>query len=213
MYIPETFKQNDPAQLKELIQSQPFASLITHSDKGVEANHLPFILTQSGGRDVLQGHIAKANPLWRQLQDKAEVLVIFQGPDSYISPNYYPTKKDNGLVVPTWNYVAVHVRGVMSCIHDASWNIEMITRLTEQHEATQASAWKVTDAPKDFTEKLLAAIVGIEIEVLSISGKWKLSQNQPEKNIRGIIEGLSQENESNSQKMAVAIKDACGLNP
>jgi transcriptional regulator len=207
MYTPKNFEQNDSDQLTALITTYPFATLITYSESGLEANHIPFLLNTSIGKYVLQGHIAKSNPLWKDLQDQAEVLLVFHGPNTYISPNYYPTKKDSAKVVPTWNYVTVHVKGVMSYIHDDTWKMDMITRLTQQHESEQTTPWAVTDAPEDFTQKMLSAIVGIEITVVSMQGKWKLSQNQPEKNQRGVVTGLSEKPDSDAQIMAQMINN------
>ena len=114
MYIPKAFQQEDSAVLHELVAEYPLASLITHSPTGIEVNHIPFFLTESKRKLSLQGHIAKANPLWKNIKDKAQVLLVFHGPNCYISPNYYPTKKEQGKAVPTWNYVAVHVKGLLS---------------------------------------------------------------------------------------------------
>lgn len=130
MHIPKKFEQNDPSQFKKFIHNYPFATLITNSESGLEANHIPFFLNQSKGKDVLQGHIAKVNPLWKNVKDKLDVLVVFNGPNCYVSPNHYPTKKETGKAVPTWNYVTVHVKGIMSCIHDKQWNLNMINNLT-----------------------------------------------------------------------------------
>jgi transcriptional regulator len=207
MYTPNNFEQSDPDQLKALITNYPFATLITYSEAGLEANHIPFLLNSSADTDVLQGHVAKSNPLWKTLKDQAEVLVIFHGPNTYISPNYYPTTQDTEKAVPTWNYVTVHVKGVMSYIHDDDWKMDLVTHLTNQHESEQAIPWTVLDAPKDFTQKMLSAIVGIEIDILSMEGKWKLSQNQPEQNQRGVVAGLSEKPDSDSQIMAKMINN------
>lgn len=207
MHIPKNFEQNDPEQLKTVIRDYSFATLITHSDAGLEANHIPMVLIESGDQDLLQGHLALANPLWKSIKDGSNVLVVFHGPNSYISPNYYPTKQETGKVVPTWNYVSVHVKGVMNCIHDDDWKMDLITRLTDQHEAAQEKPWSVSDAPEDYTRRMLPAIVGIEIEITSIVGKWKVSQNQPEKNKQGVITGLSESTNSGDIKMAAIIKE------
>ena len=207
MHIPQIFEQDDSAQLKGIIRTYPFATLITYSDSGLEANHIPFFLNRSDNKDVLQGHISKTNPLWKKLNDKSEVLVVFHGPNSYISPGYYPTKLETGKVVPTWNYVTVHVKGVMSYIHDQNWNMAMIENLTNQHEADQPSPWSISDAPEEFNQKMLSAIVGIEIEISSMVGKWKASQNQPERNKQGVVAGLSKSSDINVQRMATIVND------
>ena len=124
----------------------------------------------------------------------------------YISPNYYPTKKETGKVVPTWNYVTVHVKGVMSYIHDEKWKLNMLNNLTNQHEVGQPNPWSISDAPEEYIQKMIPAIVGLEIKALSITGQWKVSQNQPEQNKQGVAAGLSQESESDSQKIAELVK-------
>ncbi|MEH6454636.1 MAG: FMN-binding negative transcriptional regulator [Psychromonas sp.] len=206
MHTPKTFQQHDPELLEEIIVNYPFATLVTHSDSGLEVNHLPFILTHANGESVLQGHIAKANPLWKNLSENSEVLLVFHGPHCYISPNHYPTKQETGKAVPTWNYIAVHVKGNLSFIHDPKWKLNMINNLTNQHEATQESPWSISDAPEIYIEKMLPAIVGLQLEFLSITGQWKLSQNQPERNKQGVVTGLSKANDSDMQKVAELVK-------
>lgn len=206
MHTPRLFEQNDPLKLKEHISCYPFATLISNTDAGLDATHIPFILNQSNDKDVLQAHIAKTNPLWEKLANKSEVLVVFNGPNCYVSPNFYPTKIETGRAVPTWNYVTVHIKGALSFIHDDDWILQMIDRLTTQQEAAQPSPWSVSDAPDEYIKKMLTAVVGIEIEVSSIVGQWKLSQNQPEKNKQGVVSGLSQEQGENSQKIAELVK-------
>jgi transcriptional regulator len=207
MHIPKKYQQNESSNFKKLMVEYPFATLITHHDAGVDAEHIPLMLNHVNGKDVLQGHIAKANPLWENVKENTDVLIVFNGPNCYISPNYYPTKQENGRVVPTWNYVVVHVKGIISIIHDAQWKLKLIENLTNLHEAPQPNPWAVTDAPDIYIEKMLPAVVGIEIEILSVSGKWKVSQNQPEINKQGVYTGLSQETESNAHKIAVLVKE------
>jgi transcriptional regulator len=206
MYTPKKFQQHDVTALKELIVAYPFATLMTHSDAGIEAEHIPFILTQVKGRDVLQGHIAKANPLWKKVKDNAQVLIVFNGPNCYISPNYYPTKKEAGKVVPTWNYVTVHVKGAISFVQDDNWNFNLITNLTNHHEAAQQEPWSIEDAPQEYIARMLPAIVGIEIDITSITGKWKVSQNQPEINKQGMVNALSKEVECDARKIAKLVQ-------
>lgn len=193
MFIPKKFEQNDESQLIELVSNYPFAALVCTSHSGLEATHIPLYLVEMPeGKQVLKGHIARANTLWEIVEKQSSVLVIFQGPQSYVSPNFYPTKKEHGKAVPTWNYVSVHIKGEISFINDAEWKLDMLARLTDKLEAEEASPWKVSDAPKDYIEKQLGGIVGIEIMVNSIEGQWKLSQNQPAQNQAGVIEGLAE---------------------
>ena len=207
MYIPQIFEETDPHKLMSIISRYSFATLITNSTSGLEANHIPLFVNRSNDRDVLQGHLSKANPLWQSVPDRSEVLVVFQGPNAYISPNYYPSKKEHGKVVPTWNYVAVHVKGTITYIHDEQWNKAMINNLTNQHEQAQATPWSIADAPNEYIQKMLSAIVGIEIEMSSIVGKWKVSQNQSADNKSGVIAGLSCINHSDAQSMAELVKE------
>lgn len=206
MYVPKVFQQDEPAALHELMVKYPLASLITYSATGIEVNHIPFFLKETNGKLSLQGHIAKANILWQNVKDNAEVLLVFHGPNCYISPNYYPTKKEQGKAVPTWNYVAVHIKGLMSYRHDAAFKLEMLNNLTFAHEQNQETPWSINDAPAHYIQRMLPAIVGLEIEVLSITGKWKVSQNQPEINKQGVVSGLSNEKTTNALSMADLVK-------
>ncbi len=205
MYIAKKFQQSDSTVLKALIAEYPFATLISCSELGIEANHIPLMFKQVDGKDVLQGHIAKANPLWQSMAEKAEVLIVFNGPNCYISPNYYPTKMVTGKAVPTWNYVAVHVKGHISFVHDNTWNLNLLDSLTTQHEAQQPEPWSIEDAPKAYIDKMLPAIVGIEVDITSIVGKWKVSQNQVEINKQGIFSALSNDTESHARKIAALV--------
>ena len=190
MYIPSKFNQKEQSQLKSIIRDYPFATLITHSTSGIEATHLPVVLTNIDGNDVIQAHIAKANQIWKSTEESSKALLIFNGPNCYISPNYYPTKKESGKAVPTWNYVVVHVKGRISFIHDEKWIYNMIESLTNIHESNQETPWSMADAPDTYIKKMLPAVVGIEISIDSIKGQWKLSQNQPEINKFGVVKGL-----------------------
>ena len=203
MHIPKQFKQEDKAKIKTLIADYPLAALIFKNANGLEANHIPLQLTQTNDQEwTLIGHIARGNPMWKNVEDKADILVIFQGPQSYITPNWYPTKQEHKKVVPTWNYAAIHIHGALSFIHETQWKIDMLNSLTNQMEADQAKPWQLSDAPEDYVEKQLNAIVGIEISVNQIEGKWKLSQNQPEQNRMGVIQGLSQSERLEAQAMS-----------
>ncbi len=208
MYLPKGFRQDNVDEMKAMMKAYPFATLVTTGQHGMDANHIPLILKEvAAGEHVLWGHIAKANPLWQELDNSAHVLVIFHGPNGYVSPNYYPTKQEHGKVVPTWNYVAVHVRGRLAFIHEDKWKLEMLNSLTQQHESQQKDPWSVSDAPKEFTQSLLGAIVGFEIKVTAMEGKWKAGQNQPNKNRQGTIDGLSVSPNPADKKMAQVMAD------
>ncbi|HET7300794.1 MAG TPA: FMN-binding negative transcriptional regulator [Oleiagrimonas sp.] len=184
MYLPKAFKETRPETLHGLIHAYPFATVVTRTVAGLDANHLPFELVDG----VLHGHVARGNDL--ATLAGAEVLVVFRGPQGYISPNWYPTKHETGREVPTWNYAVVHVHGHLKVIEDAAWMRVLLERLTDRHEATEPQPWKITDAPEDHIEKSLHAIVGLEIGIERIEGKFKLSQNHPERNRLGVVAGL-----------------------
>jgi len=188
MYIPAHFEQPDIGIMHELIRAYPLATVVTLSSAGLNANHIPLHLTDDSSTfGVLAGHVARANPICRE---EGDVLAVFQGPDAYISPSWYATKQETGKVVPTWNYAAVHAYGNLQIIDDAAWLRGQLEALTSDHEAAFAKPWKVEDAPADFTDKLLEAIVGIEITINRLEGKWKVSQNQPPRNRVGVVQGL-----------------------
>lgn len=206
MYLPKHFEQQNHEALCDLIRNRPLATLVTNTSSGLCANHIPLRLMESSSDGVvLQGHIAKANPLWKE-NLPCEALAIFHGADSYVSPNWYPTKQENGKVVPTWNYVAVHATGQIRFIDEPSWKMNFLNSLTTEHESSQESPWAVSDAPEEFTEKLLSAIVGFEITVDNLSGKWKVSQNQVEKNQTGVINGLSASSDPNAKALASVMR-------
>ncbi|HET8554535.1 MAG TPA: FMN-binding negative transcriptional regulator [Rhodanobacteraceae bacterium] len=196
MYLPKAFKETHLDALHGLIRACPFATVVTRMAAGLDANHLPFELVDG----MLHGHVARGNDL--ATLDGAEVLVIFRGPQGYISPNWYPTKHETGREVPTWNYAVVHVHGHLKVIEDAAWMRTLLARLTDRHEAIEPQPWKVTDAPEDHIEKSLRAIVGLEIDIERIEGKFKLSQNHPERNRLGVIAGLHRRGGSGDAALA-----------
>lgn len=191
MYTPNHFKEDDHHKLQQYIRDYSLGLLVVADEGGIEANHLPFHLNpEEGSFGYLQCHLARSNPVWQRLRDGARVLVVFQGPNAYVSPSWYPTKAETGRVVPTWNYLAVHVEGTVRVIEDPSWLKRHLHQLTDQHEAGMAVPWSVDDAPADFTARLLDAIVGVEIRIETLTGKLKASQNQPERNRIGVKAGL-----------------------
>ncbi|MAA63726.1 MAG: transcriptional regulator [Alteromonadaceae bacterium] len=203
MYIPEHFREADTGTLQDLIQQRSFGTLVTVDEDGPVANHMPFVLDRSRGeRGVLQCHVARRNPVWQALANNPGALILFQGPDAYISPNWYPSKQETGKAVPTWNYIAVHARGRARIMDDPEWLLHHLNHLTDQHERTQSAPWQVADAPGDYIEKMMGAIVGIEIPISTLTGKWKASQNQPDGNRQGVIRGLHDQQEANANAMA-----------
>ena len=191
MYIPPMFREARAEVLHALIRAHPLASLVTHGAGGLTANLVPFILVAGeGGPDILRCHLARGNGQLADLRDGAEALVIFQGPQAYISPSWYPTKREHGKVVPTWNYIVVQAWGRPRVMDDADWLTAQIGALTTLQESGRAEPWSVADAPEPFIESQLRGIVGVELPIDRIEGKWKVSQNQPEANRRGVAEGL-----------------------
>ena len=169
-----------------------FATLVTRGDQGLIASHAPVeLLEEPRPYGCLQGHLARANPQWRDFEAGCETLVIFQGPQAYVSPSWYPSKKEHGKVVPTWNYLAVHAYCRPRCFHEPDELIPLLRRLTEKHESRNAEPWKVDDAPSDFIAGMARAIVGFELVIERLDGKWKLSQNRSAEDRRGVREGLN----------------------
>lgn len=191
MYVPADFNEPDPDALRELIVQHPFGSLITQGKNGLDANHLPFeLLPDDGGLGELHAHVARANPVWRDVADGDEVLVIFRAGDAYISPNWYPSKHAAHRQVPTWNYVVVHAHGRITVRDDEKFVRGVVARLTRTHEASQPVPWKMGDAPKDYIDTMVQSIVGLRIEITRLVGKRKLGQNKAEADIRGAGEAL-----------------------
>src|SRR3984893_9177751 len=191
MYCPALFREDRLEVQHAFIRSHPLGLLISHGSIGLVANLLPFVLkTGDSERGVLQAHMARANPQWRELDDQA-VLVVFRGTDAFVSPSLYATKKETGKVVPTWNYAMVQARGKAKLRDQSDWLTPQLNALTTAREATRPQPWSVADAPSDYIEAQKRAIVGIEIEIAVLEGKWKVSQNQPEANRRSVVAGFS----------------------
>jgi transcriptional regulator len=207
MYVPSHFAEPRIEVMQSLIRAHSLATLVVHSQEGLEANHIPLILRDDGSTyGTLVGHVARGNSLWKLANPTIDVLAIFHGAESYISPNWYATKQETGKVVPTWNYAVVHAHGAMKVIDDKAWLLELITNLTDRHEAASALPWKVSDAPADYTDKLLSAIVGIEIPITRLVGKWKVSQNQPAANKQGVVDGLRSMKTEGTDAMAALVQ-------
>jgi len=208
MYIPKHFEVTDAKALLELIHDYPLATLVTTSASGLNANHVPMhITTMLEHYGTLRGHVARANPLLEDINGDNQSLAIFHGPNTYITPSWYETKKEHGKVVPTWNYAVVHVYGRVQIVDDPKWLRAQIETLTNQNEAQFSEPWAVADAPVEFTEKLLESIVGIEMKITKLVGKWKVSQNQPSQNRESVNAGLSTSNQLDAQKMAEFVKE------
>ncbi len=190
MYTPSAFREPRVDVLLEAISQYPLATLVTSGAEGIRASHVPLMHVQTGGSGVLRGHIARANPHWRESQAGDDALAIFTGPQHYISPGWYHSKREHGKVVPTWNYITVHVRGKLTFRTEPEWLWDMLEALTNKQEAAAATGWRVTDAPRDYIDGQLASIVGVELAIGTMEGKWKLSQNRSAEDRDGVIAGL-----------------------
>lgn len=194
MYLPSTFREDDPARIHAAVRAFPFAQLVTFGEGGIAATPLPLMLDPGEGpQGCLLGHLARANPQWKTTDTTVEALAIFSGPDGYVTPSWYATKRETGKVVPTWNYVSIQVRGRISFHDDADTLLRIVTRLTETHEAGRTAPWAVSDAPADFVAGQLRAIVGLRLEITQIAAKWKMSQNRTGVDRAGVRDGLAQE--------------------
>ena len=208
MYVPAHFDEQRIEALHRLIQERPLGTLVTLTGDGLNANHIPFeIDAEPAPFGALRGHVARANPVWRDFSSAVEALVIFHGAQTYISPSWYPTKQATGEVVPTYNYLVTHGYGQMKIIHEREWLRALVTRLTNRFEAERAVPWHVTDAPPAFIDKQLGAIVGIEIALTKLIGKWKVSQNRPATDRDGVVKGLNERDDADSLAIARWVKD------
>lgn len=206
MYIPRSFREERIDELHALIEAHPFGLLITHGARGLQATPVPFLLYPAeGAKGVLRAHLARANPHWQDLDHDHECLVIFQGANGYVTPSWYPSKAETQRVVPTWNYVAVEVRGKPMAVEDAAWLHRLVDDLSDRHEGIRPRPWSVDDAPADYIDTQLQAVVGIEIAIERIEGKWKLSQNKPEADRLGVITGMREESDPHANARLVAL--------
>jgi len=208
MYQPPHHREDRLDVQHALIRAHPLGALVTYGAGGLSANLVPFLLdAEPAPNGRLRGHIARANPQWRDFDPEVEALVIFQGVEHYISPAWYAAKREHGKVVPTWNYVTVQVRGRMRAIEDRDWLAAQIAALTATHEGGRPEPWAVSDAPPAFVEAQIKGIVGLEIPIASIEGKWKVSQNRPAADRAGVVEGLCAVKEADADAMAKLVAD------
>ncbi len=205
MYCPATFAELDPKNLQGLIATHPLGLLITSGPSGLMVSPLPFLFSQSEERPRLVAHMAKANPHWRDLEGVQECLVVFQGAENYVSPSWYPSKSTTHKVVPTWNYEMVQVKGKPKIFESTEWLSQQVASITNNFEKERKVPWKPTDAPQDFIDSQLKAIVGIEIEISETKGKWKMSQNRSPEDARGVASGLSDTTDPHANPTVAAI--------
>jgi transcriptional regulator len=207
MYVPRVLVETDLAVLHGLIRAHPLGMWVTQAGGELIGNHIPFLVdAERGPYGTLVGHVAHANPVWESFSSTVASLVAFRGAETYITPSWYPSKKVHGRVVPTWNYAVVHASGIPRAIHDREWLLRLVTRLTDVQEASRAEPWKVSDAPAEHVNRLLERIVGIEIPIDRIVGKWKTNQTSQEGDKRGVIAGLLERSDSRAQEMAALVQ-------
>lgn len=212
MYIPRANEQHDPNALREQLTARSFGALVVCGDAGVDVHHLPFVLHDAPAPlGMIHAHVARSNPVWHQLAAGREAVLIVQGPEHYISPSWYPSKAESGgKVVPTWNYVAVHAHVTATAVEDRAWLARHLTDLVDAHEAGRTPRWRISDGPADFMERMAGAIVGIEMPVRRLEGKWKLSQNRSPADRQGVVAALEADGTPPALAMAAAMRRALG---
>lgn len=209
MYLPAHFEEARPEALRGLIADHPLGALVTLGANGLDANHLPFEFDAAAGpHGTLRAHVARANPVWREAAERPDALVIFQGPSAYVSPSWYPSKHEAHRQVPTYNYMVVHAHGRIAVRDDEAFVRGLVARLTRRMEAGEPAPWKMGDAPADYLAQMLANIVGLEIEVTRLVGKWKLSQNKEARDRRGAADALGQRGGDERRAVAEAMRQA-----
>ncbi|MHA6692088.1 FMN-binding negative transcriptional regulator [Devosia sp. A449] len=205
MYTPPAFREDNPAEIHRIIRAARLSTLVTATSQGLVATPLPLILDETEGEHgVLYGHLARANPQW-QLPVTGEAMVIFSGPDAYVTPSWYPSKREHGKVVPTWNYVTVHAYGPVEFFEDPERLLDMVTRLTNLYEQPRQQPWAVSDAPAPFIKAQLKGIVGLRLPISRLEGKVKMSQNRSEADREGVVTGLSSSEQAEDRRVAKLI--------
>jgi transcriptional regulator len=202
MYLPELFRVEDVPQMHALMRARPFAALVSAGSSGLFASHLPTVLKDEGAFGLIECHLARANPHWRELAEGAEALMIFQGAEGYVTPNWYPSKAEGGKVVPTWNFAVVHAYGRPEFVNDADWLRRHVTALTAQQEKDEPRPWAVSDAPESFVGAMLRGIVGFRVSITRLEGKWKMSQNRTPQDREGVVKGLARRDRGDDREIA-----------
>lgn len=206
MYLPSAFRQDDLGQLHQQIAACRLATLVSQSGNGLQATHLPLLLVEEEGEfGTLYGHLAKANPHWRELEMGGEALVICQGEDAYISPGWYPSKAEHGKAVPTWNYIAVHAYGQAQIFDEPERLLHLVSRMSDRHEAGRAQPWSVDEAPREYIDSMLRAIVGFALPIRRLEGKWKLGQNRSAADQQGVRQALNDSLDPRDRELAARL--------
>ena len=208
MYRPDEFRVEDVARMHALMRARPFASLISNGSIGLYASHLPTVLKDEDSYGVIECHLARANPHWKDVASGNEALMIFQGPESYITPNWYPSKAEHGKVVPTWNYAIVHAYGRAEMMENKEWLRRHVGELTAQQEQAQARPWALSDAPQPYVDAMLRGIVGFRFAITRLEGKWKMSQNREAHDRAGVVAGLNTRATGDDLEIAEAVTRA-----
>jgi len=207
MYPPKYYREDREEILIKMIRELKFGLLVTSSQQDFfEAVNVPVLVNESSDNIIIEAHVGIANPIWKDANN-ISVLAVFQGPHAYVHPNWYPTKKKDGKAVPTWNYISVQARGKMNVITDVDWLLRHVDELTQSTEMNKIEPWSIADAPDDYIDRMLNGIVGLEVRVNTLEGIWKLSQNHPEANRLGVINGLSESNSNNDQAVADIMRE------
>ncbi len=205
MYLPDHFRVDDLAAMHALMRARPLATLISAGASGLYATHLPTVLKAEGPFGAIECHLSRANPHWKDLAAGGEALMIFQGPEAYVTPNWYPSKSEHGKTVPTWNYAAVHAYGRPAVMQDPTWLRRHVGELTDQQERREAQPWAVSDAPERYVETMLRGIVGFRFDIARLEGKWKMSQNREMKDRAGVVQGLARRGEGDDAEVAALV--------
>jgi len=202
MYLPDHFRVDDIPQMHALMRGRPFAALVSSGASGLYASHLPTVLKNEGDYGNIECHLARGNPHWRELAEGNEALMIFQGPEAYITPNWYATKAETGKVVPTWNYAIVHAYGRPAVMQDKDWLRRHVGELTDQQEKAEPRPWHLSDAPDSYIDVMTRGIVGFRFAITRLEGKWKMSQNRAEQDWKGVVTGLNERATGDDREIA-----------
>jgi len=214
MFQPQIFRENRPEIMWELMNAHPFATIISAVAGALTADHVPLVLhSKESEYGALRGHIARSNPLFCETKGPLEVLTIFQGPQSYVTPSWYASKQEHGKVVPTWNYVVVHARGTLQFTQETHWLLQHLNDLTAQHESYRSEPWKVSDAPDDFIARQLKGLVGFEIKIKDLQGTWKVSQNKTLADWTGVCDGLTKSGDPEALTISTLVRERASERP
>jgi transcriptional regulator len=205
MHRPDHFRIEDVQEMHALMRARPFAALVSAGASGLYGTHLPTVLKDEGSYGTIECHLARANPHWKDLAEGGEAMMIFQGPEGYITPNWYATKAQTGKAVPTWNYAIVHAYGRPSVMKEKEWLLRHVTELSEQQERSEPQPWAVSDAPESYIDVMLRGIIGFRFEITRLEGKWKMSQNREMQDRIGVIDGLKARASGDDLEIAEAV--------